>query len=62
MTHRHAIDETNGEEDDMPSTKPAPKQQVGWDDDWRNDHYGNRFAVKVLRYVPGQHWQTIRST
>jgi hypothetical protein len=61
ITHWHAIDETNGEDEDLPDTKPAPKQQTGWDDRWQIDHYGNRYATKVPRYVAGARWQRLRS-
>jgi hypothetical protein len=60
LAYWHAIDETNGEDDRLPSTKPAPKQQAGWDDRWHHDHYGNRYATKILRYVPGGEWTKLR--
>lgn len=59
MTHRHSIDHTNGVVDDDPSTKPAPKEQIGVDDDWRTDHHGNRYALPVPRYRPGDGWRSL---
>lgn len=53
----HSIDETNGEEEGNPSTLPAPKAQFGHDDDWREDHYGTRYAIAVSRYRPQSEWQ-----
>jgi hypothetical protein len=58
--HTHFIDETNGYEENDPSTYPAPSESVGFDDDWKVDHYGNRYAVKIHKYRPvGLEWKTI---
>lgn len=57
ITHTHAIDETNGPCSDDPSTLPAPKECIGQDDDWRTDHYGNRYAIAIPKYRPAAEWQ-----
>lgn len=30
----------------------APKIELPFEDKWLTDHYGNKYAVKVLRYKP----------
>lgn len=59
ITHAHSIDHTNGYEMDDPTTQPAPKEQIGTEDDWHVDHHGNRYAVAVPRYRPLTEWQAI---
>lgn len=59
MRYRHSIDDTNGEIEDDPDTTLAPVVEDGHDDDWRVDHYGNRYAVAIPRFTPGDHWQEI---
>lgn len=59
ITHRHSIDETNGPDESDPSTLPAPKEQIGTEDDWHTDHHGNRYAVLVRRYKPVAEWRTM---
>lgn len=59
MAFRHAVDQTNGEIDDDPHTMPAPVREIGFDDDWKNDHHGNRYAAKLVRYEPVEHWRPI---
>ena len=61
MTFAHSIDHTNGDVEDDPSTMPAPKEQIGSDDIWREDHYGNRYAVQDHRYRPVREWQVLKS-
>lgn len=48
----HLVDETNGIEYDNPSTFPAEKIEIDHVDIWREDHYGNRYAIKSKRYIP----------
>ena len=48
--HHHSVDETNGPSQ-HPATFPAKKIKVGFDDNWQTDHYGNRYSLKVLRYM-----------
>jgi hypothetical protein len=56
MAYRHSIDHTNGVEDDNPATMPAPTEEIGFTDIWREDHYGNRYAIKDVKYRAGEHW------
>jgi hypothetical protein len=49
----HAVDLTNGIDIDNPSTFPAPKRETGFFDIWTEDHYGNKYAIKVITYEPG---------
>ena len=55
----HSIDDTNGFESDNPSTYPAEKLEVGFDDRWLTDHHGNCYAQKVCRYLPGASWRPL---
>jgi hypothetical protein len=59
ITHQHSIDHTNGAIEDDPSTLPAPTEMIGFDDIWNEDHYGNRYATKHVRYRPVEHWQKL---
>lgn len=49
---RHDVDVTNGYDERHPSTCRAELKEIGFDDQWGVDHYGNRYAVKKLRYTP----------
>ena len=51
----HYVNETNGIEYDddgvpLPSTIPYPFKEAGFDDIWKEDHYGNKYAVKRIKY------------
>ncbi len=51
----HNVDETNGpfyldDGTPHPDTIPYPFKEIGFDDDWKEDYYGNRYAKKVPRY------------
>lgn len=36
------------------------RNQQGYDDDWREDHHGNRYAVQIWKYEPvGDQWREI---
>ena len=59
ITHRHAIDHTNGEDLDDPGTMPAPVEEVGFDDVWHVDHRGNGYATKDIRFKPLSHWREL---
>jgi hypothetical protein len=48
----HAVDGTNGIVEDDPGTNWAPKNSLGHEDEWKEDHYGNKYAVKKLLYSP----------
>lgn len=50
--YRHSVDQTNGYNKEYPSTCEAPKTEIGFEDDWREDHYGNKYAVKIHLYEP----------
>lgn len=45
-------DETNGFEKRNPRTHAPKLLEDGFDDFWKQDHYGNRYAVKVPKYRP----------
>jgi hypothetical protein len=54
----HDVNETNGIDEDDPNTLPAKKKEIGFDDEWRIDHYGNKYAVKIIKFKPiGKHWK-----
>lgn len=59
IAYRHSIDHTNGVVEDDPSTMPAPVTEIGYDDIWKEDHHGNKFAVKAYKFRPGNHWRKI---
>lgn len=61
MAYRHAIDHTNGYIEDDPNTQPAPVEPDGWDDVWKEDHYGNRYAIKNPRFKPLSGWRDLVS-
>ena len=51
----HSINETNGIELDddgvpYPETISYPFKETGFDDIWKEDYYGNKYAVKRLKY------------
>lgn len=51
----HTVDCTNGMEwtDDgalIPGTAPYPFEEVSFEDVWHVDHYGNKFATKIILY------------
>lgn len=48
----NAVDQTNGMDEDVPATMSAPKKEIGFDDKWKEDHYGNKYAVKILKFEP----------
>lgn len=52
INYRHSVDTTNGYNEEYPSTCRGPKTEIGFDDRWQEDHYGNRYAVKILRFEP----------
>lgn len=52
----HHVDETNGYDTSHPDTCDAQKKEIGFTDVWNTDHYGTKYAVKVLRYEPGLEW------
>jgi hypothetical protein len=57
---RHSVDQTNGIEEGNPDTYPAEKEEIGFKDIWKKDHYGNPFAVKLLLYAPkGKEWKPV---
>ena len=46
------IDETNGTDEEIPETYAGPKIEIGWMDIPAEDHYGNKYFVKVPEYQP----------
>lgn len=74
ITHYHAVDGTNGieyadyDEDNKPIgppldyTVPAPLEEIGFDDDWKFDHHGNKYSRRVPRYKPTGSWRSIKTS
>jgi hypothetical protein len=56
----HNIDYTNGYNPDESWAWPAEKEEIGFEDIWHEDHYGNKYATKKILYKPGKHWQLIK--
>jgi len=50
---------TNGVDENDPGTQPASLIDDGFDDIWKFDHYGQRYAQKRFRYRPGPEWKLI---
>ena len=65
MKYWCAVDETNGYDEDNPHTYSAPKKEIGFEDQWHEDHYGNKYATKILLFAPdlipvkGKHWNGV---
>mgnify|MGYP003395342990 CR=1 FL=1 len=56
----HAVDETNGEIEEEPSTFTAPIREVGFEDHWHEDHHGNKYAIKENHYEPdSSQWRKV---
>jgi hypothetical protein len=60
IAYAHSVDQTNGEIDDLPATKPAPKDAIGFEDEWHRDHYDNKYAVAIQLYRPLAEWALLR--
>lgn len=57
-----AIDDTNGYSPEDPRTFKGPKEEVGFDDLPKEDHYGNKYFEKILKYKPvleGARWRVL---
>lgn len=50
--YSHGVDQTNGYDEDCEYSCGAPKREIGHEDVWHEDHLGNRYATKLLRYEP----------
>lgn len=56
----HSVDVTNGYDESVGYACDAPKKGIGYYDVWKEDHYGNKYAVKVLTYEPASDcWRLI---
>ncbi len=59
----HLVDVTNGynSEDKSYATCNAPKIPNGFVDIWKEDHYGNKYAEKILKWLPDErYWQKVK--
>lgn len=61
MKYYHSVDITNGYEENNPSTFPAEKTEIGFDDIWNKDHYGNKYAIKRMKYKPVKNWRKMQA-
>lgn len=52
IQYEHGVDTTNGYDERHSDTCRAPKTESGFEDRWHTDHYGNRYATKVMRFEP----------
>lgn len=59
----HDVDQTNGIDLDDPSTMRGEVKQIGFMDAWHTDHYGNRWAQKILLLEPasGSDWRLFKN-
>jgi hypothetical protein len=46
------VNTTNGIDETDPTTQAPRMKVVGFNDIWKKDHYGNKYAVKELLYEP----------
>lgn len=46
------VNETNGYDEDDVSTHTPKTKEVGFTDNWKVDHYGNKYAEKIIQYAP----------
>lgn len=59
--HWHLVDQTNGEWSNDPNTYPAKTKDVGFEDIWHVDHYGNNYATKRMLFEPdSEAWRKIK--
>ena len=61
IAYAHSVDQTNGVEEDNPSTMPAPKEQVGFEDEWCKDRHGNKYAKSIPLYMAGREWAKLKT-
>lgn len=47
-----SVDTTNGYDENDPSSHEPTVEEVGFTDIWKEDHYGNKYAVKLMHYKP----------
>ncbi len=47
-----SVDFTNGSCEEYPETTRGKVKEIGFIDIWHNDHYGNRYATKLMKYEP----------
>lgn len=47
-----SVDYTNGYDENDESTHEPFSSVIGELDDWKEDHYGNKYAVKIFIYEP----------
>jgi hypothetical protein len=57
--YSHLVDQTNGYEEDNSSTYPAPKLTYSVEDEWKEDHYGNKYAISISLYAPIDIWRKL---
>jgi hypothetical protein len=48
----HGVDQTNGYDEELDYTFDAAKIEKGFSDIWHTDHYGTRYAIKLIEYAP----------
>lgn len=50
------VDLTNGSSDE----DYGEKEEIGFADQWKEDHYGNKYALRVPLYKPiGEKWRKV---
>ena len=48
----HSVDTTNGHEPENNYTYPARKMQIGTENSWKEDGFGNKYAETIEMYKP----------
>ena len=60
LTYWHPVDQTNGIENDNPSTFNAKTEVIGYDEEWQEDHLGNKYVTKLWKFKPiSEEWRKI---
>lgn len=52
VAHAHTVDETNGHDENLPGSWPMKKRVIGYEDEWRHDRHGNRYAHTIELFAP----------
>lgn len=55
------VDTTNGAgEEEYEGSHPGAKEEIGFNDKWMVNHYGNKYAVKQMQYRPASpRWRNV---
>ena len=52
IAYTNLVDQTNGMDQNDPTTLPLPTLVLAEEDHWQTDHYGNKYATVIKLYEP----------